>query len=105
MQAMMSSEKILVLLCIQNLESQKKEINTSENQCIFPALTSIRNDEQTKDKFIRMVQKHGVKMKAAVAIQRKLLVLMHTLWKKEENFDSNFLSPDLEKEIGQLALP
>lgn len=71
----------------------------------FPALTSIRHDEQNKDKFVRMVQKHGIKMKAAVAIQRKLLVLIYTLWKKEENFDPNFLSQDLKEKIGQLTLP
>lgn len=71
----------------------------------FPALSSIRNDEVRKNEFIRIVQKHGIKMKAAVAIQRKLLVLMYTLWKKEEFYDSNFISEGLEKEIGQLALP
>ena len=52
-----------------------------------------------------MVQKHGIKMKAAVAIQRKLLVLIYTLWKKEEFFDPSFLNKDLQNEIGQLALP
>ncbi len=71
----------------------------------FPALTSIRHNEQTKDQFVRMVQKHGIKMKAAVAIQRKLLVMMYTLWKKEEYFDPLFLTQDLQKEIGQLTLP
>ena len=66
----------------------------------FPALTSIRHNEQTKDQFIRMVQKHGIKMKAAVAIQRKLLVLIYTLWKKEEFFDPAFLNKDLQNKIG-----
>lgn len=71
----------------------------------FPALASIRHNEQNKDQFVRLVQKHGIKMKAVVAIQRKLLVLMYTLWKKEEYFDSDFLSQNLNKEKGQLALP
>jgi transposase len=70
----------------------------------FPALSSIRSDEKTKNTFIRIVQKHGIKMKAAVAIQRKLLVLMYTLWKKEEYFNPDY-NMELNKEIGQLALP
>jgi len=71
----------------------------------LPALSSIRHNEHSKDQFIRMVQKHGIKMKAAVAIQRKILVLIYTLWKKEEFFDPYFLNKDLQNEIGQLSLP
>lgn len=71
----------------------------------FPALTSIKHSEKNKNHFTRMVQKHGIKMKAAVAIQRKLLQLIYTLWKKEEYFDSSYICSNLEKEIGQLALP
>ena len=29
-------------------------------------------------------------MKANVAVQRKLLVLIYTLWKKNERFDENY---------------
>jgi transposase len=71
----------------------------------LPALASIRLNEQSKNQFVRMVKKHGIKMKGAVAIQRKLLVLIYTLWKKEEFFDPSFLNKDLQNEIGQLALP
>jgi transposase len=71
----------------------------------FPALTAIMHDEVTKDHFLRMVKKHGIKMKAVVAIQRKLLVLMYTLWKKEQFFDENFVSQEVKNKIGQLALP
>ena len=71
----------------------------------FPALTAIKYNDRDKNQFIRMVQKHGIKMKAAVAIQRKLLVLMYTLWKKEEFFDPNFMEQSLKNEIGQLTLP
>ncbi|MCW3125082.1 MAG: transposase family protein, partial [Bacteroidetes bacterium] len=34
---------------------------------------------------------HGIKMKAAVAVQRKLLELIYTLWKKEEMYDPDYL--------------
>ena len=34
------------------------------------------------------------KMKAYVAVQRKLLVILYTLWKKNERFDTEFGVPD-----------
>lgn len=70
----------------------------------FPALTAIRHDSSQKDHYLRMVNKHGIKMKAAVAIQRKLLILMYTLWKKKELFDPEY-DKELAKKIGQLSLP
>ena len=39
--------------------------------------------------FNRTFDKHGIKMKSYVAIQRKLLILIYTLWKKNEAFDKN----------------
>ena len=38
----------------------------------------------------RVYERSGIKMKAYVAVQRKLLVMLYTLWKKNEKFDSNF---------------
>lgn len=35
----------------------------------------------------RTFDKHGIKMKSYVAIQKKLLILIYTLWKKNEKFD------------------
>lgn len=57
----------------------------------FPALTAIRHDERFKAIYTRMVQKHGIKMKAAVAIQRKLLELAYTVYKTNNPYDSNYL--------------
>lgn len=56
----------------------------------FPALTAIRHDERFKNIFIRLVSKHGIKMKAVVAVQRKLLELMYTLFKNGTTYDKNF---------------
>src|SRR4030095_6365584 len=39
----------------------------------LPALEAIRKDERFKAIFARLVAKHGVKMKAVVAVQRRLL--------------------------------
>jgi len=38
----------------------------------------------------RTFNKHGIKMKSYVAIQRKLLVLIYTLWKKNQKFDEHY---------------
>ncbi len=48
----------------------------------LPALAAIRNDERFKAIFVRLVSKHGIKMKAAVAVQRKLLEMIFILFIK-----------------------
>jgi transposase len=64
----------------------------------FPALSAIRSDDKMKGLFVRLVSKHGIKMKAAVAVQRKMLELIYTLWKNNESYD-----PDYEvKKLRQL---
>lgn len=55
----------------------------------FPALTAIKHDLHYKELFSRLVSKHGIKMKGAVAIQRKLLELTYILFKKQTVYDPN----------------
>ena len=55
----------------------------------LPALAAIRHDELYKDLFTRLVSRHGIKMKAAVAVQRKLLELTYILFKNETIYDPN----------------
>jgi hypothetical protein len=58
----------------------------------LPALAAaICHDERYKAVFVRLVSKHGIKMKAVVAVQRKLLELMYTLYKKQENMVKTIL--------------
>ena len=57
----------------------------------LPALSAIRHDERFKAVFSRLVSKHGIKMKAAVAVQRKLLEMIFTLYKTGKPYDKNFL--------------
>jgi transposase len=58
----------------------------------FPALTAIRHDERFKAIFARLVQKHGIKMKAAVAVQRKLLELVYAIYKTNKPYDKGYLT-------------
>lgn len=57
----------------------------------MPTLTAIRNDERFKAIFARLVSKHGIKMKAAVAVQRKLLEMIYTIWETDQPYDKEYL--------------
>jgi transposase len=57
----------------------------------LPALAAIRHDDRFKAIFARLVGKHGIKMKAAVAVQRKLLELMYILYKNQYKYDKDYL--------------
>jgi len=56
----------------------------------YPALTTIKHDPNLRNLYDRVFDKSKIKMKAAVAVQRKLLVLMYTLYKKHEIYDLNY---------------
>ena len=56
----------------------------------LPALTAIRHDERFKALFARLMARHGIKMKAVVAVQRKLLEMMFTVFKKKEKYDKEY---------------
>jgi transposase len=56
----------------------------------LPALAAIRSDERFKAVFARLVAKHGIKMKAAVAVQRKLLEIIYTIYKTNIPYDKDY---------------
>lgn len=56
----------------------------------FPALTSVQYNEHYRELNTRIVSKSGIKMKGYVAVQRKLLVMIFTLWKKNEVYDNSY---------------
>lgn len=64
----------------------------------LPALAAIRHDERFKAIFARLVSKHGIKMKAAVAVQRKLLEMIYTLYKTNMAYDMDYLKKQYEKQ-------
>lgn len=69
----------------------------------MPALTAIKYNPEFKKQYENLVSKHGIKMKALVALQRKQLVLIYTLWKKEEDFVTENKNTDdiINKKIEQ----
>jgi len=66
----------------------------------YPALTAIKHDPKMKQLYVRLLSKHGIKMKALVAVQRKMLVLIYTLWKNEQEYD-----PEYEIKLKNLGQP
>ena len=63
----------------------------------LPALAAIRHDEKFKLTFIRLVSKHGIKMKAAVAVQRKLLEMIYTIHKANLPYKKDYQKTGNEK--------
>ena len=58
----------------------------------LPALSAVKWDENFKSIYARLVSKHGIKMKALVAIQRKLLELIYILFKNETKYDKEYMT-------------
>ena len=61
----------------------------------MPALSVIRCEGRFKTLFVRLVSRHGIKMKAAVAVQRKLLEMIYTVYKTNTAFDKDYLKDEL----------
>jgi transposase len=68
----------------------------------LPSLSAIRHDERFTAVFSRLVSKHGIKMKAAVAVQRKLLEMIFTIYKTGKPYDKNYLK---KLESSHIATP
>lgn len=100
---LVKSKKQLVSYCgldVKNKDSGtsvkgKPKISKKGNRHIrkamhLPALAAINNNEKYSDVFIRLVSRHGIKMKAVVAVQRKLLEMIYTIWKKDRVYDKEY---------------
>lgn len=64
----------------------------------MPALAAMRFNEHHKAIFVRLVSRHGIKMKAAVAVQRKILELIYTIYKTDKAFNKNYSNMNAQKE-------
>lgn len=56
----------------------------------FPAITMSQYEPEFIRLYSRVVERTKIKMKANVAVQRKALVMIYTLFKKNEAYDPNF---------------
>jgi transposase len=53
----------------------------------LPTMSYIRCNEAAKTRYDRIVDKKDIKMIGQVAAQRRLLILIYTLWKNNETYD------------------
>ena len=69
-----------------------KKGNTRIRRILYmPALCAVTHQEPgLKALYERVYSRSGIKMKGYVAVQKKLLCLIYTLWKKDEKYDSTF---------------
>ena len=65
----------------------------------FPAIVAVQHDEQLNQFYQRTFEKSYIKMKAYTAIQRKLLLLIYALFKKNEAYDPDFLKKVEDKKL------
>lgn len=56
----------------------------------LPSLSAVKYSPVHKDTYARLVARHGIKMKALVCIQRKLLELMYILFKNQTKYEANY---------------
>lgn len=57
----------------------------------LPALAAIRYSERYKAIFVRIVSRSSIKMKGVVAVQRKLLEMVYTIYKNRQPFEKDYL--------------
>ena len=63
----------------------------------LPALTVVKWDDNFRAIYARLVSKHGIKMKALVSIQRKILELIYILFKNETIYDKDYINKNSVK--------
>jgi transposase len=85
----------------------KKRISKRGNKYLrkamhMPALAALRSNENFRALYARLVGKHGIKMKAAVAVQRKLLELTYTIYKTGKAFDMNHVPHKTDKTLMEI---
>lgn len=70
-----------------------KKGNNRIRQCLYmPALTATQYNENIKDLYQRVNERNpGIKRKGIVAGMRKLLILIFVLWKKDEEYNPDYL--------------
>lgn len=68
----------------------KKGNRFIRNALYFPAMVATRFNPELKATYMRIISNNPSKMVGQVAIQRKLLVLIYTLWKNDSTYVSNY---------------
>jgi transposase len=82
-----------------------KRGNAYLRQCLyFPSFTAVKYNMPMQNLYHRITEKQAIKMKGYVAVQRKMLMLIYTLWKKNEAYNPSikFLEQPVEAALTEL---
>lgn len=87
-----------------------KKGNSHIRRCLhFPAFNTIKYEvEPFKNLYERIYERSKIKMKGYTAVQKKLLIVIYTLWKKDEAFDQNYqdkISGEVQLEPSFASVP
>jgi transposase len=83
-----------------------KKGNSHIRRCLFMPAFSVITCKQKPflALFTRTLEKHNIKMKSYVAVQKRLLTTIYTLWKNNEAFDENFIPAYIQEMEQGLSL-
>ena len=56
----------------------------------LPSLSAVKYNEKYRDLYTRIIAKNGIKMKALIAVQRKMLELTFVLFKNDSVFEQYY---------------
>lgn len=82
-----------------------KRGNPHLRQCLyFPSFTAVKYNMPMQNLYNRITEKQAIKMKGYVAVQRKMLELIYTLWKNNEIYNPSikFLEQPVEAALTEL---
>jgi transposase len=80
-----------------------KRGNPHLRQCLyFPSFTAVKYNMPMQNLYHRITERQAIKMKGYVAVQRKMLMLIYTLWKKNEAYQPSIKC--LEQPLLEAAL-
>lgn len=82
----------------------KKGNRYIRNALYFPAMVACRYNEDLKNTYLRIIQKKPSKMIGQVAIQRKILILIYTLWKNETVFIEGYRNKAAQSKTDRATL-
>ena len=80
-----------------------KKGNSRIRRAMFMPAFGVVKAKQTSfyNLYCRTFDKHKIKMKSYVAVQKKLLTTIYALWRKDEEFDNNY--QQIEQENKKVA--
>lgn len=76
---------------VKGKPKKSKRGNKYLRKCMYlPSLSAVKHVDVYKELYARIVSKNGIKMKALIAVQRKMLELVYVLYKNNTVFEQDY---------------